>query len=120
MSDDRLPTHLWVEAHLIRLNAQGQAYYITNKGEQNSGMLLLKLADTRGLCRLLIQQRDFITNKMGWASALAEETVEEAKADEYICRAIERDPDLWVIEIEGSEMQNPFEEESSLGVGGYE
>ncbi len=111
MSDDRLPTYLWVEAHLRCLNEQGRFYYITNKGERNSGMLLLKLADTKGACRLIIQQRDFITNKMGWASALDEEIVEEAKADEYISRAVERDPDLWVIEIEDPEMDNPFEGE---------
>ncbi len=109
MSDDRLPTSLWVDAHLRRLNEEGRSYYITNKGEQNSGMILLKLADTNGSCRLIIQQRDFITNKMGWAAAFDEETVEEAKADEYISRAVERDPDLWVIEIEDPEMDNPFE-----------
>ena len=110
MTDDRLPTELWVDACLRPLNGQGLFYYITQKGERNSGLILLKLADTGGRCTLLTQQRDFMTDKIGWVSALANEIVEETEADAYIRRAIERDPDLWVIEIEDPDMNNPFEE----------
>ncbi|MCK5284024.1 MAG: DUF1491 family protein [Alphaproteobacteria bacterium] len=109
MTDDRLPTALWVDAHLHTLTASGLAFYIINKGEYNSGIVLLNLANTKGMCRLLIQQRNFETNEMGWISALSQETVEEQEADRYIQRALKRDPDLWVIEVEDPEMQNPFE-----------
>ena len=109
MPDDRIQTALWVDAQLRPLNGKGIFYYIYNKGEQNSGIVLLKLNGMQGQCRLLIQQRDFETDKMGWVPALAEETVDESEADAYIQRAVSRDPDLWVIEIEDQDMNNPFE-----------
>lgn len=105
---DQLPTALLVEATLKPLNAQGIFYYITNTGNHASGVIMLKLSDTRGQCSLIIQQRDLDGN-MGWMHALGEEVVEEQKADDYIRRSITRDPDLWVIEIEDPERNNPFE-----------
>lgn len=113
MDNTRLPTALWVEAHLRRLTEQGQGYYIINKGNHASGIVLLKINALDGFCRLLIQQRDFDTDKLIWVGALKEEIVEEAKADDYIHRATARDPDLWVIEIEDREKNNPFEKKPS-------
>lgn len=107
-SDARLPVHLWIEAQLRPLNDRGVFYYITQKGERNSGIVLLKLNGLSGVCSLLIQQRD-LDGKMGWMHAMGKEHVEERDADQYIQRAISRDPDLWVIEIEDREMKNPFE-----------
>jgi len=104
----RLPVHLFVEAQLKPLNDRGVFYYIQQRGEQNSGVILLKLNGLQGQCRLLIQQRD-LEGAMGWMNALSKEEVEEHEADDYIRRSIDRDPDLWVIEIEDREMKNPFE-----------
>lgn len=104
----RLPVHLWIDAQLRPLNDRGIYYYIKQRGEKNSGVILLKLSDCLGKCRLLIQQRGF-DGAMGWMNALGQDIVEEKQADSYIERSILRDPDLWVIEIEDREMQNPFE-----------
>lgn len=104
----RLPVHLWVEAQLRPLNDRGIFYTIPQRGERNSGVILLKLNGLEGLCRLLIQQRGF-DGKLGWMDALNKEHVDEAEADAYIARSASRDPDLWVIEIEDRNMDNPFE-----------
>lgn len=106
--EPRLPVHLWIDAQLSPLNARGIYYYIHQRGEKNTGTILLKLNGLDGQCRLLTQQRD-LDGHLGWMSACREENIEEPKADEYIKRAILRDPDLWVIEIEDRDMQNPFE-----------
>lgn len=106
--DSRLPVHLWVDAQLAPLNARGIFYYIHQKGEQNSGVVMVKLNGLKGQCRLLIQQRDF-EGQLGWMNAMNKDHLDERDVDQYIQRAINRDPDMWVIEIEDPEMVNPFE-----------
>ena len=71
------------------------------------GTVLLKLSDMKGQCKLLTRQRDF-DGVMQWVNIFKEELVEESKADEYRVKAIDRDPDLWVIEIENEDMTNLF------------
>ncbi|MGN7439033.1 MAG: DUF1491 family protein [Alcanivorax sp.] len=104
----RLPVHLWIDAQLSPLNARGIFYYIHQRGEKNTGTILLKINNLEGACRLLMQQRDLDGN-LGWMNAKREDLVEEQDADQYIQRAISRDPDLWVIEIEDRDINNPFE-----------
>lgn len=110
MSDDRLPTALWVEGHLARLSALGRPYYIIQKGNYASGLVILKINALNETCRLLQQQRNFMTDMLEWAPALKSEEVAEKDADAYIERATARDPDLWVIEVEDPGKQNPFED----------
>lgn len=104
---DRLPTHVWLEAKIRELAAAGTGVYVVNRGDRMDGVLLLKISDTRGQCRLLTQQRN-LDGVMGWADVLDRDVLEEKQADDYIGRALERDPDLWVVEIEDREMANPF------------
>lgn len=108
MTDDRLPTALWVDAHLRRLTLEAVPYYIVNKGAHASGTVMLKLYAPGQGAKLLQQQRDF-DGAMGWMGLFKGEVVEESKADDYIRRAIDRDPDVWVIEIEDKAFANPFE-----------
>src|SRR5262245_16235731 len=106
--DDRLPAALWIDAHLKRLTVEGIPYYIHNTGAYASGTVLLKLNGLENNCTLLIQQRGF-DGDLGWMNALKESSVMESEADAYIRRALDRDPDLWVIEIEDRLKRNPFE-----------
>lgn len=107
MSDDRLPTYLLIDATLTQLYARGAGVYVVNRGDKTGGLLLVKISDTKGICRLQTQQRDF-EGVLHWIDVLDEETPDEKKADDYIRRAIDRDPDLWVIEVEDPAMINPF------------
>ncbi|MCB9991736.1 MAG: DUF1491 family protein [Rhodospirillales bacterium] len=108
MADDRLPTKLWVDAHLHTLTMQGVPFYIHNTGNFASGMVMVKLNGLDTGCKLLQQQRD-LDGDLGWMVLFKGEIVAESEADAYIQRAIDRDPDLWVIEVEDKEMNNPFE-----------
>ncbi|MEM7650795.1 MAG: DUF1491 family protein [Pseudomonadota bacterium] len=113
MSEGRLPTGLWMEIHLKNLTARAVPFYFVQKGNEASGLVLLKLNGMKGAVKLLTQQRDFEDNKLIWVNALDEETVEEAQADAYIQRAVDRDPDLWALEIEDENMNNPFEDDAA-------
>jgi hypothetical protein len=109
MSNDRLPTGLLVDAILTPLNARGIFYYITQRGNPASGLILLKLNGLKGTVKLLTQQRNFLTDEIEWIPALKDESAPESEADHYIERARQTDPDLWVIEIEDEAMDNPFD-----------
>lgn len=109
MSDARLPAGVWIEAGLRRLDVSARSYYVVHKGAWASGTVLLKINRLQGECRLLGQIRDE-NGALGWGAVLKSETVAEADADAYIRRAIDRDPDVWVIEIEDREGNNPFAE----------
>lgn len=100
----RIPTHIWVEAELRRLSDLGVGVYVTARGDKTGGMVVQKVSDMNGQCRLLGQQRDLL-GKLVWINLLQDDVVEEQEADAYIKRAVERDPDLWVIEIEDRAMK---------------
>lgn len=102
--ESRIPTHIWVEAELRRLSADGVGVYVAAKGDFAGGMVLQKISDMTGRCRLLTQQRDLL-GKLVWINALQDDFVDESEADKYIRRAVERDPDLWVVEIEDRDMK---------------
>ena len=111
MDQDRLPTGFYVDAILKRCDLDFIPYYILQKGEGVSGVLLIKLDNLKGSCALRIQQRDFMTGKLGWVDALGKSEVSVGEADTYISRAKNTDPDLWVIEFESPDLTNPFEKE---------
>ena len=106
--EPRTPTHVWVDAKIRELTAQGVGVYVTHKGEKMGGLALLKLVNPQMReCKLLTQQRD-LEGILGWVDVFTDEIIREQKADDYIARSINRDPDLWVIEVEQAEMINPF------------
>lgn len=107
MDDDRLPTDLWVMAHIRRCNGEGVPAVVARKGHANAGTLILKLNLLERGCRVLTQMRD-LDGAMGWMAAFQGGLVPEAEADAYIARAVARDPDLWVVEIEDRAGRNPF------------
>jgi hypothetical protein len=108
MPDAQLPTDLWIRAHLRRCFAEGVAATVARRGEFFRGSVLLKLNRLEQGCAILTQARDS-EGRLGWLPALAGRLVPESEADSYIARAIARDPDLWVIEIEDREGRHPFE-----------
>jgi hypothetical protein len=108
MSDDRLPTHLWVMAHIRRCIADGISAVVARKGDATGGTVILKLNQLDQGCRVLSQMRD-LDGRLAWLPQLKGALVPEADADAYIARAVARDPDVWVVEIEDRDGRHPFE-----------
>lgn len=108
-SDDaRIPSHIWIEAEIRRLSSLGLGVYVAVRGDKMGGLVLQKISNMAGQCRLLIQQRA-MHGRMTWADALDAAEVSELDADAYIKRAVARDPDLWVVEIEDRSMSQRME-----------
>lgn len=106
--DDRLPTELWVAAHIRQCTARGIPVYVAHKGALAAGTVIVRI-DIRGKgSKVLTQARDS-DGKMGWMDPFDGEIVDETRAGQYIQRSVSRDPDVWVIEVEDPSGVNPFE-----------
>ena len=108
--EPRIKTEHWVHAHLRRCAISAVPAVVVRHGDDERGMVLLKINTLRNGCKVLIQARD-MNGKLGWMAALKGELVEEAEADAYIERQVRNDPDLWVIEIEDPEGRRWFDGE---------
>lgn len=98
--EERLPTKLWLDAHLRAHAALGQSYYIVHRGDNASGTIVLKLILGRKEgCRVYSQARDN-EGELAWLPAFEGRIVSETEADAYIQRLTARDPDLWGVEVE--------------------
>ncbi len=100
----RIPTHLWVEAKVRELNAINIPTFILQKGEKMDGVILFKISDCQGKCKLKTRQRNF-DGALEWVDVFENEIINETKADDYISRSKKRDPDLWAIEAEHPQME---------------
>lgn len=108
MDDDRLPTEIWLMAHVRRCNGDGVPALVVHRGDASRGTVMLKLNLLGNGFKVLSQIRD-LEGAMGWMAAFGGALATEAEADAYIARAVDRDPDLWVVEIEHRDGWHPFD-----------
>ena len=99
MSEPRLKTRLVVQAILRRYDQEAIPAYIRRKGDPDAGTVLLKIAVSRDGAIILSQARD-ADGRAGWLRLGGEQPLSEQDAEAAIEKAIRRDPDLYVIEIE--------------------
>ncbi len=110
MQDDqaRLPTETWLKAHLRQCHSRGIPAMVVHRGDEDSGTIMLRLNLLGPGSHILSQARDGL-GRPGWLAAKNGALLTDADADALIARAIDRDPSLWVIEIEHREGWHPFE-----------
>lgn len=90
---------MWVQAQVRLCDLNCIPIMVRHKGDPDSGAILLKLDRGESGCSLLSQIRD-MDGAQAWMYGGGGELVPEAEAEAYIKRQIDRDPDLWVIEID--------------------
>ncbi len=93
----RLKSDLWVRAYLQHLQQADIPAFVVAKGDPDSGAVMVKLNLMNGSSRLFQRSFDFQTNRRSWI--LSEES-EDHDIDERIRREMNRDSDLWIIEVE--------------------
>lgn len=72
---------------------------VARKGEPSAGAVLIKVAVLDGTAYVLSQSID-MDGKTIWLKSTGKERVSDGEAEDYIKRSSNRDPDLWVVEIE--------------------
>lgn len=106
--DDRLPTHLLVSAMLRRANDAGGFGAVLAKGDPQAGAVLV-VAVERSVTRLL--ERGIGPN--GRPGLIDSTPADDLTA--YWMRRRQRDPDLWVVELDIAD--SPRLAAESLGFG---
>ena len=93
----RLATGIWVSAYLTRLRLADIPVYVTAKGDETSGAVIVKVATLDGRARAVQRSYDLTAGSRVWIT-LAEG--DERSVDEVLARQKSRDRDLWVLELE--------------------
>jgi len=101
MFEERLATHVWVDALIRRAMGAGAAAFVLQRGDASRGDVLVKVADLKGSAQLygptmgMDGSRVFLNLTEAQSIGPGEPDI-----DAYITRARDRDRDLWVIEVE--------------------
>ena len=111
MSDERIPTSLWVDGQIRMLDAHTIPVYVRNKGAYAGGMVMVKVAvPGEKIAQIYYRARDE-DGALIWQTAFdANNGTDEEKADAYIADELAIDPDLWVLEVEADNLANPVME----------
>ncbi|MDR3441174.1 DUF1491 family protein [Telmatospirillum sp.] len=109
MTEARLKAKLWVQATIRCCFAQGSSATVVRKGDEDAGAILIKQNLGAQGFRILSQVRT-PDGEAAWLQATGAEAVAESVADAYIARQVDRDWDLWVIEIEDRNGHLPFDD----------
>lgn len=102
----RLKSKLLAQAILRLHDLQNIPAYLRRSGDIDSGALLILVSARGHGCALYSQsydlegRRQWLRHGEGW--------LEPAEAETRIARALSRDPDLWVIEIEDDQDRGLF------------
>lgn len=97
----RLKAGLWVSAYLRRVSQTGTFAAIVRRGDEAAGAIFIKinsLGDGIQLLAPAMPSLDDTEPKRQWEVRVR--ATEELEIDQYLRREAERDPDLWVIEVE--------------------
>jgi hypothetical protein len=108
MTEPRLKTSIWVAALIRRYDMEGVPVAVARRGDADSGAVILKMNRREAGCLALVQAR-IAAGELVWMRATGETPVPESECDAYVAKAVSRDPDLWVVEIEDRQGRQFFE-----------
>jgi hypothetical protein len=97
--EPRLKSGIWIKALIRRCDLAAIPIAVVARGDGDAGAILLKFNGGAAGCAVLAQARGQ-GGELLWMRATGPVPVAEVDADAYIARQRQRDPDIWVAEIE--------------------
>ncbi len=108
MTEARLKAGIWASAALRRAHQLGRSGMVLRRGDPDAGGILVVLREHAGTLVVLGQTRT-ADGEPAWIRGTGAAPTDQATADAYVARQVARDPDLWVLEIDGPDLVPPFE-----------
>ncbi len=108
MDEARVKTGLWVQAQIRLCDIESIPVVVVHRGDADAGAVLLKMNRLGDGCEVLTRFRG-LDGEQGWLRGTGPDPVAEPEADDYIRRQIDRDPDVWVVEVEDPRGRYPLD-----------
>ena len=108
-TEPRLKAGLWASAALRRAHQLGRSGMVLRRGDPDAGGVVVVLREQRGGTMVALSQARTADGASAWIRGTGAAPADQAAIDAYVARQVARDPDLWVLEIEGPDLVPPFE-----------
>ncbi|MFS0738042.1 DUF1491 family protein [Sphingomonas sp. 1P06PA] len=95
----RIAAGVLVSALIRQVEAAGGSGMVLARGDRESGAVLLALAD-RGVAGQLLERTLGFDGRYTWTETGPDDP---AALSDYLARRRQRDPDLWVVELDGAQ-----------------
>lgn len=109
----RLTSRMTIDALFRRVRAEGGFATVIAKGDESAGAILLLCRD-RGEVRSLKERAAGLDGIYEWIPCGPQGVATDSERDSYIQRRRDRDPDLWLIELDIPEVERFTAENDSF------
>ncbi len=104
----RIKSEIFIQALVRRVYAAQAAAYIVRRGDSDAGNVMVRINRLDGCSGVLTMFTD-MSGERCWRVAYALAT-QDSDIDAFLTREINRDPDVWVVEIEDRQGRHFLEE----------
>ena len=105
MSAPRLTSDFWVKVHIRTLAAHDVPAFVVRRGDPTAGQILVKvnmLSPFNEPGTSVMVPATATDGARAWRAGTGPDPVTDVEAEAYLARQTGFDPDLWIVEIEGS------------------
>lgn len=96
----RLKSEIWVKAYLRRCAGDGASAVVVHRGDEDAGVILIKIAHLNGLADLYGPAPAGMVDRLDREWCPLRIAAKEADIDALIQRELDMDRDAWVLEVE--------------------
>ncbi|MDF8332980.1 DUF1491 family protein [Novosphingobium cyanobacteriorum] len=98
MSESRLPTRLETSALMRACEAAGGFAMVLQKGEPDSGTIMIVIVDNQGL-GTLYERMPQIDGSRKWTAVRHQSIDNKSEFNDYLERRSAQDRDMWIVEL---------------------